>query len=175
MLNKEFLDVPFIISEIFKQILNTSLKHDHEFLSVKCSLAEVWADLSELKTSYGLDFFKENAPGFMLVSHIELDNLPVSVRREISHRVGNLFKQIFENYSDAIDTLTVAKKLNTQHRTDSTEKNKLLHQISGTTKIIGQLYRILALTTQELQGKLCDARGHNMNRCNKFTTYTARM
>ena len=59
MLNKEFLDIPFIISETFKQILNTSLKHDHEFLSVKRYLAEFQDYLSELKTSYGLDFFEK--------------------------------------------------------------------------------------------------------------------
>ena len=49
----------------------------------------------------------------MSVSHIVLDKLPVSVRREISYRVGNNYpslKQIFENYNDAIDTLTIAKK-----------------------------------------------------------------
>ena len=79
MLNKEFLDILFIISEKFKQILNTSLKHDHEFLSVKHYLAEAQADFLELKTSYRLDFFEENTPRFMLVNHIVLDKLPMSV------------------------------------------------------------------------------------------------
>ena len=107
MLNKEFWNIPFIISEIFKQILNTSLKHDHEFLSVKHYLAEVQADLLELKTSYGLDFFEENTPGFMLVSHIILNKLPVSVRKEISHRVGNNYPSLKQTFGGARGVMVI--------------------------------------------------------------------
>ena len=57
LLTIEFLDVPFIINEIFKQVTTTSPKYDPDFVSVKQYLGEVSADLLELKTSYNLDFF----------------------------------------------------------------------------------------------------------------------
>ena len=143
-------------------------------LSVKLYLAEVRADLSELKTSYGLDFFEENPPGFMMVSHIVLDKLPVSVRKEISHRVDNNYpsiKQIFEIYSDAIGTLTIAKKAQytTQNRSHRKElaaaPNFRSHKKDEVT------LQNFATSKQELQCKLCDARGHNISWCDKLTTF----
>lgn len=56
-LTKEFLAVPFIILEIFKQIIPSALNYDHYFVTVKHYLPEVKADLSELRTSYDMDFF----------------------------------------------------------------------------------------------------------------------
>ena len=58
-------------------------------------------------------FFEENTPGFILVSHIVLDKLPVNVRKEISHSGGNNYpslKQNFESNNDPIGVLTIAKK-----------------------------------------------------------------
>ena len=57
LLRKEFLDIPLIIDEIFKQLLSSSPKYDPEFVSVKSFLSEIKADLSELKTSYGFVVF----------------------------------------------------------------------------------------------------------------------
>ena len=140
---------------------------------MKRYLAKVQADFSELKTSNRLDFFEENTPGFMLVSHIVLDKLPLRVRREISHRVGNNYpslKQIFENYTDAIGALTIAKKAQctTQNISHGKEQaaapNFWYHEKDEAT------LQNFATSTQELQCKLCNARGHNMCRCDKFTT-----
>ena len=145
---------------------------------MKRYLAEVRTDLFELKTSYGLDFGEENTPGFMLVSHIVLDKLPVSVTREISHRVSNNYpslKQIFENYSDTIGALTITKKdqYTTQNRSHGKEQ-----AVAPNFRYYGKDEATLqnfATSTQELQCKLCDTRGHNMGCCDKFTTYIARI
>ena len=55
---KRILDVPFIIDEIFKQILDNSLKFDPDFANIRKLLSGVNADLFELKSSFGLDFFQ---------------------------------------------------------------------------------------------------------------------
>lgn len=57
LLRKEFLDIPLIIDEIFKQLLGSTPKYDPEFVNIKSFLSEIKAGLSELKTSYNLDFF----------------------------------------------------------------------------------------------------------------------
>ena len=57
LLTEEFLKIPLIVDEIFKQLLDASPKYDANFINMKQFLSETRADLSELKTSYNLDFF----------------------------------------------------------------------------------------------------------------------
>ena len=59
LLTEEFLDIPLIVDEIFKQLLDASPKYDANFINVKQFLSETRADLSELRTSYNLDFFRK--------------------------------------------------------------------------------------------------------------------
>ena len=57
LFTEEFLDIPLIVDEIFKQLFDASPKYDANFINVKQFLSETSADLSELRTSYNLDFF----------------------------------------------------------------------------------------------------------------------
>ena len=57
LLTEEFLDIPLIVDEIFKQLLDASPKYDGNFINVKQFLSETRADLSKIRTSYNLDFF----------------------------------------------------------------------------------------------------------------------
>lgn len=59
---KEFLDVPYKMHEIFKQILNNSPKFDSDCEALRQYLTEIRADLPKLKTSYNLDIFENNTP-----------------------------------------------------------------------------------------------------------------
>ena len=59
LLTEEFLDIPLIVEEIFKQLLDASPKYDANFTNVKQFLSETRAGLSELRTSYNLDFFRK--------------------------------------------------------------------------------------------------------------------
>ena len=68
-LTEEFLDIPLIVDEIFKQLLDASPKYDANFINVKQFLSETRADLSGLRTSYNLDFFEEETPGFRIISY----------------------------------------------------------------------------------------------------------
>ena len=54
LFTEEFLDIPLIVDEMFKQLLDASPKYDANFTNGKQFLC---ADLSELRTSYNLDFF----------------------------------------------------------------------------------------------------------------------
>ena len=64
------------MDEIFKQLLDASLKYNANFINVKQFLSETCAELSELRTSYNLDFFEEETPGFRIISHIVFAKLP---------------------------------------------------------------------------------------------------
>ena len=69
-------------------------------------LAEIKADLSELNTSYDINFFEESESGFLLISHI-FSKLPGILQKDLISKVGNNYptiKQIFENCCDIIKT-----------------------------------------------------------------------
>ena len=57
LFTEEFLDIPLNVDEIFKQLLGASPKYNANFINVKQFLSETRSDLSELRTSYNLDFF----------------------------------------------------------------------------------------------------------------------
>ena len=75
LLKEEFLDISFIIDEIYKQIINTSPKLDTNHNNVKQYLAQIKADLSELNTSNDIIFFEESESGILLISHIIFSKL----------------------------------------------------------------------------------------------------
>ena len=108
LLTEEFLDIPLIVDVIFKQLLHASPKYDVNFINVKQFLSETRADLSELRTSYNLDFFEGETPGFRIISHIIFAKLPSILQRELVHKVGTNYptiKDIFDNYNETIKTL----------------------------------------------------------------------
>ena len=87
LLKKEFFDIPLIIDEIFKQLLTQSL-------STKSFLPEIKADLSELKTSYNLDFLEENTPSYELISPINFSKLPSTLQKEFIREVDSNYPKI---------------------------------------------------------------------------------
>ena len=108
LLTEGFLDIPLIVDEIFKQLLNASPKYDANFINVKEFLSETRADLSEIKTSYNLDLFEEVTPGFRIISHIISTKLPSILQRELVPKVGTNYptiKDISDNYNETIKTL----------------------------------------------------------------------
>ena len=115
LLTEEFLDIPLIVDEIFKRLLDASPKYDANFFNVKQFLSETCADSSELRTSYNLDFLEEETPGFRIISHIIFTKLPSILQRELLHKVGTNYptiKDIFDNYNETIKTLTKTSRKN---------------------------------------------------------------
>ena len=103
------------MDEIFKQLLDSSPKYDANFINVKQFLSETRADLLELKTSYNLDFFEEETPGFRIISHIIFAKLPSILQRELVHKVDTNYptiKDIFDNYNETIKTLMKTSRKN---------------------------------------------------------------
>ena len=115
LLTEEFLDIPLILDEIFKQLLGASPKYDANFINVKQFLSETRADLSELRTSYNLDFFEEETPRFRIINHIVFAKLPTILQKELVHKVGTNYptiKDIFDNYNENIKTLIKTSRKN---------------------------------------------------------------
>ena len=120
------LVVPFIIDEIFWQILDYSLKYDPDFANVMKFLSGVNADLSEFKSSFDLELFEENSPGFELISHIIFSKLPSSFQKELIRKFDINYpktNQISDGYNEVLKTLkrTSSKKIkknnhNNQHQ-----------------------------------------------------------
>ena len=82
LLTEEFLDQDCIINEIFGQIYH-SKPLSEDYTSVKHFLTKVRADFHELKSSCGLDFFKEGTSGNRLLSYVIFSKLPGVLQKEI--------------------------------------------------------------------------------------------
>ena len=79
LLDDKFLDKPYILDEILRQIANTTPKYDEDFIGVKSYMVKLRADLSELNTSYGFDCLEEGSFGCAFIRHIVFNKLPRSL------------------------------------------------------------------------------------------------
>ena len=68
-LRSEFLDLDFIKSQIFAEILSHELKAEFDLDALGTFCTQVKANIWELKSAYGLDFMARETPGEELVSH----------------------------------------------------------------------------------------------------------
>ena len=85
-----------------------SPKFDPNFANIRKFLSGVNADLSDLKSSFGLDFFKENSPGFELICHMIFSKLPTIFQRELIWKFDSNYpeiNQIFDGYNKVLKTL----------------------------------------------------------------------
>ena len=107
LLKEEFLDIPYIIDESFKVLLSSSPSFDTAFDGLRTYINECRAIVHDLN-QYGIDLLADGTAGCMLLSHIIFAKLPVSVRKELIHKVGDNYpslSQIFDNYREIIKTL----------------------------------------------------------------------
>ena len=130
------------VKEIFKQILTTQPKYNNEFANIKQYLAEVCADLAELKTSHRLGFLQNDSLGLKLVSCIVFELLPHDFRREVIHRAENNYttlNDVFELSNEAIRTIAKTKRFiflgNSKNKNDSTV-NKVLEQPNRISPVV---------------------------------------
>lgn len=117
--------------------------------------------MSELRTSYGMDFFKEDLPGFKLVSHVIFDKLLHILRQEIIHRLGNSYpslSEVYENYSEVMHTLTKNKRPFHVYEKD-TKSNK-----SSEKENNGAALSNFTISSNGTLCKFCASCGHPMGR-----------
>ena len=88
-----------------KQLLVANLTLSLHLLEY--NLNEIRSYLHELKAQ-NIDLLKENTAGHSLISHIVFSKLPLALKRELVHRLGNTYPtitEIFDDYNEAITTL----------------------------------------------------------------------
>ena len=167
------------MDEIFKQLLEASTKYDANFIKVKQFLCETRADLSELRTSYNLDFFEEETPGFRIISHIVFAKLPSILQRELVHKVGTNYptiKDIFDNYNESIKTLIKTSRKNNfnpkrNNAYPSKEKN---NNPKAESKNVSQENFTTRADSIPSCCKLCKKEGHPMSRCSTYASAQTR-
>ena len=122
-LEDEFLDKEFIIDELFDKILHAKPSFEDDYVGVKSYISEIKAYLQDLKR-YENDFTVPG-PGYKLLSHIVFSAMPVSIKREIVHKVNSNYPtldNIFDNISDIIKTLLKTRPARFNKK-DSDSKN----------------------------------------------------
>ena len=107
LLEDEFLDIPFIINESFKQLVASSPKFDPSFAGVRSYVNECHALIHELR-QYKVDLLDVDSAGCKLLSHLIFSKLPPSIKRELVHKVDDNYPTVvdlFEHYVEIIKTL----------------------------------------------------------------------
>ena len=133
-------------------------------MNVKLYLAEVRADLAELKISYRLDFFQHDSPGLRLVRHIVFERLPHNFRREVIHRAGKNYptlNDVFEHSGEAKRTLAKTKRVN-PYRNSKNKNNRAEKQ--GSAAILENF----SASSNGPYCKLCARQGHLMTKRKRF-------
>ena len=120
LLKDEFLDVPYIVDESFKQLLSKSPTFNTDFAGVRSYINECRAIVYELR-QYKVDLLDKDAAGCKLLNHIIFGKLPVSVKRELVHKVNCNYSTIgdlFDHYKDIIQTLIRTSNYKPSAKTD---------------------------------------------------------
>ena len=174
LLTSEFLDIPFIVDDIFKMLISAYPKYDPEFMEVKKYISKVRADLYDLFTTFKLDFLTPNTSGHILVSHIVFSKLPNIIKRELIHITKNNYPtvtQIFDNYMDVIKTLvkTSSRKPDSYHfkkefknKPDSSVKPKQALENFKTVNVK------MTQPSAQFHCKFCAVEGHSMLKCTRY-------
>ena len=94
LFKSEFLDLDFIKSQIFAEILSHELKAVFDLNALWAFCMQVKANLWELKSSYSLDFMTRETSGEELVSHIVFNKLTGFFKREMIWLSGSNYPSI---------------------------------------------------------------------------------
>ena len=182
MLKQEFLDVSYIIDETFKNILKAapSMEFDPEFTSVKIYLNEIRAYLYDLR-AHNVDLLEEGTAGHKLVSHIVFSKLPLSIKKELVHKVQSIYPTITEilnRYNDVIKTLAKTTSIKRKMVSKSFSKQSAnLNSVAKAeeSKSTMQSFGAVCTKLEKLRCKLCSAEGHSIGRCPNFLHYADRI
>ena len=199
MLKNEFLDVPYITDETFKNILNSAPtpEFDPEYLSVKVYLNEVKAYLYDLK-AHQVDLLGDTA-GNKFASHVIFNKLPVSIKRELVRKVGSSYptlNEIFDNYNDVIKILlktgpakkSFSKPMNKSNVNDRQSSKAMVSSNKPPYKLNAEkgpsvrpkekptMQNFSSINKSDYyKCKLCSTGGHSIGGCPTFTSCNARI
>ena len=168
LLKAEFLDVDYIKSQIFTEILEYKLSADLDLESVRAFFTHIRANLSELNSSHGLDFLCPNTPGSELLSHVVFQKLPSLLKRELI-RIGKTnypkIDFVLENIADVIRSLectlvpkTCVQKLSSDKYVPPFKRNN-----NNVTRL--RNFHMRVETKKVFKCNLCSSNSHGLNNC----------
>ena len=107
LLCDKFLDKSYLIDETLKQIFNASPKFDSSLQETRVHLNEIRCLLHQLQ-NFDLDFFPEDTPSCVLISHIVFLKLHLSLKRKLAHKCASNYpsiNDIFKQYNELNKTI----------------------------------------------------------------------
>ena len=122
LLEKEFLDTPFIVNEAIRKLIHSSPKLDSQFEGLRLYLADCWALVHDLKL-YERDVSTCPILGFVLTS-----KLPEEFRRELYSLTKNHYPTVTEILSNAPEILKGLRISNASRSTPKYEKKEFNFQ-----------------------------------------------
>ena len=189
-LKKEYLDIPFIIDELLKQILNKTPGFEPDYMRTRQYLAEIKNMLHDLHKHYEIDLMTADTGGHKLVSHIVFSKLHQELQRAIIYETKTNYpslNEIFEKSNDVINTIvrTRRKKPETKTEPDGNWKPKKLSlypdkAISPTLGNFSTQSEYNGVSKLNDNGhfkyhcRFCNIDGHSTRYCNKYKSFSER-
>ena len=167
-----------LINAIFNKILSYKPEYDAEYFSISEFVAEIRADLAELKGSYKLDYFEEPSAGNKLMSHLIFGKLPSQLKSKIIHKAGQNYptlNDIFKSYSEVIRTLLLTRF--PQEKTEQFPKrrdNKYNNSYKSKEDTEKPALQIFVTYFQRPYCILCNMNSHQLSSCKKYSSFEER-
>ena len=189
VLEKHYLDRPYIRDELMKQILSDRPGYDEDYFKTTQYLAEINNKLLDLKRHYDTDLLVENSGGYKLISHIVFSKLSNELKKElisetktnypgynaiqdkcpsVIHRIEKTGRKKFESkpiHAPAIEWKPQKASLKESH---SPTLNYAIPAASHQSQSGSQM-------PDKLHCRFCNVDGHSSLYCTKFKTITDRV
>ena len=174
LLEREFLDLNNLTSELFSKLLKLYPKFDQSFLETKIFVNEVRCIISDLK-NYGTDLM-ENESCLKFVSHIIMNKLPKIFCQELARKLDNNYPtlvHLFDYYSDVINTLNLRGPAQVSVKPKAFSHNKFSKPHIGTNQ--NSSGHVAAVSVGEKKScKFCGG-DHSMYKCVKYPNLDSRI
>ena len=189
LLKEEFLNIPLLIDESIAQIMAMTPSFDKDFSGLRAFISDLRAKVFEFKT-FNIDFLEEDSAGCLMLSHIILQKLPSSFKRELIHRSNTTFPSInciFRFSNEIIGTLIKTSggsnnkkpsgnNVNTPAKQGAKDPvNKFSSKPEKESKpVFDALYAKSQATGKPKFCKFCVIKGHQSYECPKYNTLAER-
>ena len=177
LLKTEFLNVPRLIDDILRKLIQIKPEFDPSFHKSREYLGEIRSLVSDLKL-YELDFISDKA-GCKLISRIVFNRLPVPFQQELARKINNNYPtltDIFDNYVEVIATLNLRpnkQSISTPGKSVS-RPNRLIVRSSTVSDGGEDRHPVSPPLSTPKMCKFCTGVGHTMLHCNKYASAEAR-
>ena len=171
-LKKQYLNVSANKDQLLSKIYSNKPSYCNEYIKLEQYIAEVRANLLDLKNHYSCDLTEEKSGGYQFVSHLIFSKLPFEFQNALINKVSNSYptwNHIYEHHVEIINNLRryrrkknefIPKNKKPQH--NPAPANNSDNFATATAKVN------MTNNDKKYHCRLCIADGHTSSHCNVY-------